>query len=165
MGLGDPIRVSTALARVTGAVGVPLTDSALVNELKRLSLSDADRFRMAALDDGRAESFRTQGPSLGQIVEAEGYVRREAEKKAAAKKGFGASPSSSSSSASSSGGASPASTSGGSSTESADPDIEAIVRCNAFGGVHADLAASHCRGEKAASFLGIWPETSMINHR
>ena len=45
------------------------------------------------------------------------------------------------------------------------PASTSIARLNAFGGAHGDLVASWCRGEQPASFLGVWPETALINHR
>ncbi len=43
--------------------------------------------------------------------------------------------------------------------------LEAVVKLNAMGGMHADLAAAACRGEQPSSFIGLWPELAMMNHR
>ena len=112
------------------------------------------RFRLSALLDGSTK------PSclvmmLEQMVDAESHVKREAAKKAAAKKGFGASPADA-----------PSVLDPDSSPScSEDEQLEAVARLNSFGGMHGDLAASHYRGEPLSSFLGIWPEVALINHR
>jgi hypothetical protein len=40
-----------------------------------------------------------------------------------------------------------------------------VVRYNAYGDLHDDLAAAAATGHKPVSLVGLWGEFSLLNHR
>eukprot|EP00955_Chlamydomonas_euryale_P050187 354470-Chlamydomonas_euryale.AAC.55 len=43
--------------------------------------------------------------------------------------------------------------------------LEAVVKFNAYGHEHRDLAACEARQEDDSAYVGLWPEYALLNHR
>ncbi|GAX80730.1 hypothetical protein CEUSTIGMA_g8165.t1 [Chlamydomonas eustigma] len=144
-------------------------------KVQLLCASDAGcRYRLSFLNTGTPERSRLL-PSLEMMVDAEAVVKKQQEKEASAKKGFGAMTVPTNPAASNGrkndkpphGNAHMSSIDLSSSdavSEHGADQLDTILRLNSVSGLHTDLVPSHCCGQKVTSFLGLWPEVAMINH-
>ncbi|KAI8465649.1 MAG: hypothetical protein J3K34DRAFT_82288 [Monoraphidium minutum] len=130
----------------------------LLAHLSGQAMSDADRYKLAVLYDGTPAS--QQRPTSFKDFEAASAASKASKAKAATK-GFG-------------GGGGGGGSGGGSggqqqqqqrvSVEITADRLDSIVTYNAWGSEISDIGAAPARGEKLSSFIGIWPEFSLLNH-
>ncbi|KAG1654141.1 hypothetical protein FOA52_012187 [Chlamydomonas sp. UWO 241] len=155
----DAILVSAPLAMVTAPQGTELGAERLLAALNDQKMSAADSHRLSLLcGDGSQAGPSPQVVPFEQLVDAERHVKRLTEKAAAASKGFG------SAKAKGAKGGGAAGDQPEHLTDALQQRLPGVVRTNAFGRVHRDLAASVTRKEQPASFIGLWPEFAMVNH-
>ncbi|KAF5827949.1 hypothetical protein DUNSADRAFT_18461 [Dunaliella salina] len=148
---GDLLLVSQPAGRVVcGPEGASLRPEQLIPHLQAEgALSAADKARLSLLFDGTPESG--QRPiSLKDFFTALSGGAAASTKEPAAPKGFGvkAKPA-----------PSPVPV-----EEVAGPRLEQIVRFNAWGIEYADFGVAPLRKQRSNSYIGVWPEFSLLNH-
>ena len=143
IGAGEIVCISSPLAFASGQPGLTLDPSSLVPHLLNPSQADKRRIHFL-LDRDKAKQ------PLEDLLNVEEVNRKEESKKTLSQKGFGAQPL----------------------PEAVSPpeapitseDINSLLQSSSFGHVHTDLALSQTRGEPLSSFVGLWPELSLLNH-
>uniref|UniRef100_A0A7R9VHC9 SET domain-containing protein n=1 Tax=Chlamydomonas euryale TaxID=1486919 RepID=A0A7R9VHC9_9CHLO len=182
---GEVVMVSSPVAFQTAPVGTDLRPEQLLQALDAAQLSDAGSHRISLLYDGTVGSTSQVVP-LDQFFNAEAHVKKAAAKAKAAAKGFGAKPVAarepalatcrgfgdkqadssvsqppSADTIMQGGAAAP-----GRSTvaNSNSRRLEAVVKFNAYGHEHRDLAACEARQEDDSAYVGLWPEYALLNH-
>jgi len=148
---GDLLLVSQPVGRVVcGPEGASLRPEQLIPHLQAEgALSDADKARLSLLFDGTPESGQRPISFKDFSTALNGGTGASA-KDSAAPKGFGVK------------------------AKPAPPPVpvdeitgkrlEDIVRFNCWGIEYADFAAAPLRKQQSHSYIGVWPEFSLLNH-